>query len=143
MKKWLFPIACSFVSVIAFLLSGAVGVLANGDSTGYGGIVIVLCGWIVYFVIGMPAMCLFYSKQCLSGQKFRVFLTFYQSVLISLPYLIWFLFLVSAHYPLVLLLWVWCEIWGLIGLVKLKPHNKDNLNRFSLDRQIPPNEITA
>ena len=119
MKKWLFPIACSFVSIIAFLLSGAVGVLANGDSTGYGGTVIVLCGWIVYFVIGMPAMCLFYSKRCLSGQKLRVLLTVYQSVLISLPYLICFLFLIEEPNLFALVLLVWCEIWGLIGLVKL------------------------
>lgn len=120
MKKWLFPIACSFVSIVAFLLSGIVGVLANGDATGYGGIVIVLCGWIVYFVIGMPAMCLLYSKRCLSGQEFRFLLTVYQSVLISLPYLIYFLFLIENPNPLVLILLAWCESWGLVGLVKLK-----------------------
>lgn len=124
MKKWLFPIAYSFVSVIAFLLSGAAGALVNGDGTGYGGVVIILCGLIFYCAVGMPAMCLFYSKRCLSGQKFRVLFTVYQSILISLPYLIYFLFLVEEPNLLALVPLVWCEIWGLIGLIRLKRKSK-------------------
>ena len=124
MKKWLFPIACSFVSVIAFLLSGVVGIFANGDGTGYGGIVIVLCGLIFYCVIVIPTMCIVYSRRYLAGQRFRFLFTLYQSFLITLPYLIWFL---KDNETIVysFILFVWCEIWGLIGLVKLKPHNKD------------------
>ena len=124
MKKWLFPIACSFVSVIAFLLSGVVGIFTNGDGTGYGGIVIVLCGLIFYCVIVIPTMCIVYSRRYLAGQRFRFLFTLYQSFLITLPYLIWFL---KDNETIVysFILFVWCEIWGLIGFVKLKPHNKD------------------
>ena len=119
MKKWLFPIAYEIISIVIFLLIGVLGVFGNGDGTGYGGIVIILCGIIFYCLIIVPAMCLVYSKRCLSGERFRVLFTFYQSLLISLPYLILFIkdnetFLYS------LILFVWCELWSLLGLVKFK-----------------------
>ena len=88
MKKWLFPIAYAIISIVIFLLIGVLGVCGNGDGTGYGGVVIILCGIIFYCLIIVPAMCLVYSKRCLSGERFRVLFTFYQSLLISLPYLI-------------------------------------------------------
>ena len=119
MKKWLFPLACPLVSIIAFLLSGVVGVLGNGDGTGYGGVVIVLCALIFYCVIVVPTMCIVYSKRCLAGQRFRFLFTLYQSFLITLPYLIWFL-KDSETIIYSFILFVWCEIWGLIGLVRLK-----------------------
>ena len=91
MKKWLFPIAYAIISIVIFLLIGVLGVFGNGDGTGYGGVVIILCGIIFYCLIIVPAMCLVYSKRCLSGERFRVLFTFYQSLLISLPYLILFI----------------------------------------------------
>lgn len=120
MKKWLFPFACSVVSIIAFLLSGVVGVLGNGD---YGGIVIVLCGLIFYCVILIPTMCIVYSKRCLSGQRFRFLFTLYQSFLITFPYLILFL---KDNETIVysFILFAWCEIWGLIGLINIKLKRK-------------------
>ena len=123
MKKWLFPLACSLVSIIAFLLSGVVGVLGNGDGTGYGGIVIVLGGLIFYCVILIPTMCIVYSKRCLSGQRFRSLFTLYQSFLITFPYLILFL---KDNETIVysFILFAWCEIWGLIGLIRLKRKSK-------------------
>ena len=125
MKKWLFPIACPFISIVAFLLSGVVGVLRNGDGTGYGGIVIVLCGLIFYCVIVIPTMCIVYSRRYLSGQRLGFLFTIYHSLLITLPYLIWFL---EDNGTIVysFILFVWCEIWGLIGLINLKlKHKKD------------------
>ena len=123
MKKWLFPLACSLVSIIAFLLSGVVGVLGNGDGTGYGGIVIVLCGLIFYCVILIPTMCIVYSKRCLSVQRFRFLFTLYQSFLITFPYLILFL---KDNETIIysFILFAWCEIWGLIGLIRLKRKSK-------------------
>ena len=119
MKKWLFPIAYAIISIVIFLLIGVLGVFGNGDGTGYGGVVIILCGIIFYCLIIVPAMCLVYSKRCLSEERFRVIFTFYQSLLISLPYLILFVndnetFLYSF------ILFVWCELWSLLGLVKFK-----------------------
>jgi len=119
MKKWLFPLACSLISIIAFILSGILGVLGNGDGTGYGGVVILLCGFIVYCVIVIPIMCTVYSKRCLSGQRFRFLFTLYQSFLITSPYLICFM---KDNETIVysFILFVWCELWGLVGLVRLK-----------------------
>ena len=119
MKKWLFPIAYAIISIVIFLLIGVLGVFGNGDGTGYGGVVIILCGIIFYCLIIVPVMCLVYSKRCLSEERFRVIFTFYQSLLISLPYLILFVndnetFLYSF------ILFVWCELWSLLGLVKFK-----------------------
>lgn len=71
MKKWLFPLAYPIISIISFILSGVVGVLGKGDGTGYGGVVIVLLGLIIYCVILIPAMCILYSKRCLLGQRGR------------------------------------------------------------------------
>ena len=127
MKKWLFPIAYAIISIVIFLLIGVLGVCGNGDGTGYGGVVIILCGIIFYCPIIVPAMCLVYSKRCLSGERFRVLFTFYQSLLISVPYLILFIkdnetFLYS------LILFVWCELWSLLGLIKFKRKIKNKID---------------
>ena len=119
MKKWLFPIAYAIISIVIFLLIGVLGVFGNGDGTGYGGVVIILCGIIFYCPIIVPAMCLVYSKRCLSGERFRVLFTFYQSLLISLPYLILFI-KDNETFIYSFILFVWCELWSLLGLVKFK-----------------------
>ena len=119
MKKWLFPIAYAIISIVIFLLIGVLGVFGNGDGTGYGGVVIILCGIIFYCLIIVPAMCLVYSKRCLSGERFRVLFTLYQSLLISLPYLILF-FKDNETFLYSFILFVWCELWSLLGLVKFK-----------------------
>ena len=119
MKKWLIPIAYSLISMVAFLLSGAIGVLGNGDGTGYGGVVIVLCGLIVYGVIVIPTMCFLYAKRCLLGQRFRFLFTLYQSILITLPYFIMF-FAGDETIIYSAILFAWCELWALLGLIRLK-----------------------
>ncbi len=118
MKKWLIPLSYPFISIAAFAISGLLGVLGAGS----GGIVIVLGGLIFYCAIVAPAICFIYSKRCMSGQKLRIFLTFYQSFLIALPFLIWFSFIVHENEPGMgaysLIIFVWCELWSLIGLIK-------------------------
>ena len=128
MKKWLFPLAYPIISIISFILSGVVGVLGKGDGTGYGGVVIVLLGLIIYCVILIPAMCILYSKRCLLGQRGRFFFTLYQALLITLPCLIWSL-KVNGAVVYSLVLFVWCEIWGLIGLIRLR--RKKRVNSFA------------
>ena len=127
MKKWLFPIAYAIISIVIFLLIGVLGVFGNGDGTGYGGVVIILCGIIFYCLIIVPAMCLVYSKRCLSGERFRVLFTFYQSLLISLPYLILF-FKDNETFLYSLILFVWCELWSLLGLIKFKRKIKNKID---------------
>ncbi len=119
MKKWLIPLVFLLVSIVALLLIGAVGILGNGDGTGYGGIVIVLFGIIIYCVIAIPIMCFLYSKRCLLGQRFRFLFTLYQSLLITLPY---FVLYSKENETIVysIILYLWCELWALLGLVKFK-----------------------
>lgn len=127
MKKWLYPIASAIISIVIFLLIGVLGVWGNGDGTGYGGAVIVLCGIIFYCLIIVPAICLVYSKRYLSGERFSFLFTLYQSLFISLPYLILFFkdnetFLYSS------ILFVWCELWSLLGLIKFKRKIKNKID---------------
>ena len=119
MKKWLVPLTFPVISIVVFLLIGAAGILGNGDGTGYGGVVIVLGGIIIYCMLAIPAMCFLYSRRCLSEQRSRFLFTLYQSLLITLPYFILF----SKENETVvygIILFVWCELWALLGLVKPK-----------------------
>ena len=127
MKKWLFPIASAIFSIVIFLIIGVLAFLGNGDGRGYGGVVILFCGIVFYCMIIVPAMCLVYSKRCLSGERFRVLFTLYQSLIIPLPYLILFInetetFLYSF------ILFVWCELWALLGLIKFKRKIKNKID---------------
>ena len=122
MKKWLIPLTYPFVSVIAFLSSGAIGAAVTRNDTGYGGVIIVLIGLIFYCAIVIPAMCILYAKFCLSGEKFRFLFTLYSSLIIVLPYLIVFGIVgnETESFAYSAILFVWCEIWNLIGLIRLK-----------------------
>lgn len=121
MKKWFVPLVFPFISMASMIAIYALAGWANGDGTGYGGVVYALIGMIFYGVIVIPAMCVAYSKCCLSGQKFRLLFILYQSFLIGLPYYIPCCMsrnIVYIAYGAVL--FVWCVLWGLIGLAKRK-----------------------
>ena len=121
MKKWLIPIAYPFISVLAFILSGLLGYFV-GDSLA--GAVYIVLGLVVYCAIAIPMICFLYSKRCLAGQRYRVLFTLYQSFFITLPFLIWFSFLVVENEPglkyIAPIIFVWCELWSLIGLKKTR-----------------------
>ena len=119
MKKWLVPLIFPVISLVVFLLIGTAGVLGSGDGTGYGGVVIILAGIIIYCGLAIPTMCFLYSKRCLLEQRFRFLFTLYQSVLITLPYFILFS---KENETIVysIILFVWFELWALLGLVKFK-----------------------
>ncbi len=129
MKKWLIPLTYPLISAAVFLLCGAAGAWGNGDGTGYGGAVIVLCGLIFYCVIGIPVMCIVYAKRCLSAQRFRFLFTLYQSVLFVLPYQILF-FKENETVIYSFILFAWCEIWSLMGLIRWK-REKADINQTS------------
>ena len=124
MKKWLIPLVYPFISILAFVLSGLLGLLVGGD---LGGAAIVLIGLICYCLFAIPAICILYSKRCLPGHKYRVFFTVYQSFLLSLPFIVWFSFIVNGNEPGFSVFgpvaFMWCEVWSLIGL---KLNNKIN-----------------
>ena len=121
MKKWLVPLVFPFISVASLIAIFALADWANGDGTGYGGVVYGLIGMIFYCVIVIPAICITYSKCCLSGQKFRLLFILYQSFFIGLPYYIPnFMSRDIVYIAYSAILFVWCVLWGLIGLIRLK-----------------------
>ena len=121
MKKWLVPLVFPLISVASLIAIYALADWANGDGTGYGGVVYGLIGMIFYCVIVIPAICIAYSKCCLSGQKFRFLFILYQSFLIGLPYYIPnFMSRDIVYIAYSAILFVWCVLWGLIGLIGLK-----------------------
>ena len=134
MRKWLIPLAYPFISAFLFLLIGVVGVLGNGDGTGYGGAVIVFGGIVVYYVIIIPTTCFLYSQHFLKGQRFRFLFTIYQSFLIILPCLILF-FKEEKTIVYSIILFVWCELWALIGLLKMnRKSKKQNIKWITIYR---------
>ncbi len=130
MKKWLVPFLSPFISIAAYILIYELAHWANGDGTGYGGVVYGLIGMIIYGVIVIPATCILYSKLCLSGQKLRFLFTLYQSFLITLPYFSVCLLLngglVYMGYSLIL--FTWCELWSLLGLIKFKRKDRKQVD---------------
>ena len=119
MKKWLFPLGSAVISAAALFLIGVIGVWGNGDGTGYGGAVAILCGIVCYCALIIPATCTVYARRCLSGAKLRVLFTLYQSVLMSWPFLLLF-FMDPKAFFYGAIIFVWCELWSLIGLIPRK-----------------------
>ena len=127
MKKWLVPLVFPLISVGAYFLTMSVGVLGNGDGTGFGGLVIMLFGLALYCAFAIPMMCLWYSKRCLVGQKYRFIFTLYPSLLIVLPYLLAFGVVLKEieTFAYGAILFAWGEVWSLIGLLIFKNKPQD------------------
>lgn len=116
MKKWLFPVASAGIFTAVLFLLGALGVLWNGDGTGYGGVVTVLCGIVFCGVVLLPIVCILYARRCLAGARFRILFTVYHSFLLSFSYLLLF-FAEEETLLYALALFGWCELWSLFGFV--------------------------
>ena len=127
MKKWLFPIASSILWTFLVIFIFCIGVGGNGDGSGFFGVIVALFCIILCCIIVMPTVCFMYSRYCLLDQKYRFLFTLYQSFLITLPYLILF-FEDNETFLYSFILFVWCELWSLIGLIKFKRKNQNKLN---------------
>ncbi len=120
MKKWFLPLALPIISVLLLILVYVISFAVAGDSTGYAGAVYASCGILFCCAILMPAICFVYSKRWLLNQKFRFFFTAYNSFLISLPYVVLFSLNDVIDFYFVWIIFGWCELWSLLGLVKFK-----------------------
>ena len=119
MKKWLFPVASAILFAFLLIFIFVVGVGGNGDGSGFVGAIVSLLLIIVCLAIVPPIVCFVYAKRFLVDQKIRFLFTLYQSFLITLPYLI--LFFESDKTPAyAFVMFVWSELWSLLGLVKFK-----------------------
>ena len=92
---------------------------ASPEELGYAGAVYALWGIIICGVVIQPAICFAYSRRLLIDQKFRIFFTVYNSFFVSLPFFILFSLNAENDWYNPLIIFVWCELWGLLGLVKI------------------------
>lgn len=119
MRKWLSPLLSAVISVVLFTSSITIAERLDRSDGGYGGIAIILLSWILLVGIVLPALSFVYSRRCLVGQKFCILFTLYHSLLVMLPYGVILLQNVETV-PYLILGFVWCEIWTLLGLYKRK-----------------------
>ncbi len=117
-KKWLFPVISAVITSIIILLSYVAAEPYSHDS-GYGGLAIGLIGLIFCFAIAIPVLSVLYSKICLRNSENKFLFTLYHSFLIVLPYLILF-FREDETIIYATIIFGWCEIWGLLGLIRKK-----------------------
>ena len=115
MKKWFVPFAYPVVFVVALWL---VKQAVDSAKDGWAGLGVLLYGIGIYCALVVPTMCIVYSKWCLAGQRHRLPFTLYQSFFITAPYLI--LCLIDGEIVYGLILFAWCELWALLGLIPLK-----------------------
>ena len=128
LKKWLFPIISSVITSIIILLIYAAAEPYSHDS-GYGGLVICSIGLIFCFAIVIPVLSVLYSKIYLRDSENKFLFTLYNSFLIALSTL---LFSIGSSPMFVLVIgtisFVWCDIWGLLGLIRKKPPKAEESN---------------
>ena len=128
LNKWLFPVISSVITSIIILLIYAAAEPYSHDS-GYGGLVIGLIGLIFCFAIAIPVLSVLYSKIYLRDSKNKFLFTLYNSFLLALSTL---LFSIGSSPMFVLVIgtisFVWCDIWGLLGLIRKKSPKAEESN---------------
>ena len=120
MKKIiLYPIISFIISFLTMLASK----FAEGDLS----MVVLWCGVLaVWFLLFMPISSFLYSKRVLRNCKNRIVYTLLHSLSICLSYLL-LLFMEAETYFFALGIFIWCEIWGLLGLIGKRDKSKDEI----------------
>ncbi len=122
MKKWWLPLFSPILSILVVLLIGEVVIMSNRGDAGYGGIGILLGGLLFYCAVVIPLVCFLYARLCLREGRFRVAYALCQAFLITLPFSVWFLFVINDNEPRLgiwaLVLFLWSAAWGLLGLIR-------------------------
>ena len=119
-KKWLFPVISAVIFSIIILLVYVAAEPYSHDS-GYGGLVIGLIGLIFCFAIAIPVLSVLYSKICLRNSENKFLFTLYNSFLLALSTLLFSIGSSPMIIPVISSIsFVWCEIWGLLGLIRKK-----------------------
>jgi len=80
----------------------------------------------VWFLLFMPISSFQYSKRVLRNYKNRIVYTLLHSLSICLSYLLLF-FMEGETYFYALVVFIWCEIWGLLGLIGKRDKSKDEI----------------
>lgn len=73
--------------------------------------------FIVWIFIYLPLTSFFYSKRFLKGGKSSIPYTLIHSFSLSFSYLMLY-FSEEGSYGVAVLLFLWCEVWALLGLIR-------------------------
>ncbi len=120
MKIILYPIISFIISFLTMLGLG----FAEGDlSMAVLGVGVVA----IWFLLFMPISSFQYSKRVLRNCKNRIVYTLLHSLSICLSYLLLF-FMEGETYFIALGVFIWCEIWGLLGLIGKRDKNKNEIS---------------
>lgn len=73
--------------------------------------------FVLWIIVYLPFTSFFYSKKFLKEGKRSIPYTLIHSFSLSFSYLM-FYFLETEAYGMALLLFLWCEVWALLGLIR-------------------------
>lgn len=113
-KKWWMPAVFAVISALFIGIGIWVYLLVTEDNSMTNHIYTMISMGI-WFFLALPALSMIYSRKVLAGEKERILLTFYNSVMIVLPLVFW-LFINIDSWMTLLLLFIWAEMWALLGL---------------------------
>ena len=88
----------------------------------YFGIALLIIG----FFIAVPAMSFIYSRVILRDSEKRILLTLYNTIVITLSYLLRYC-TEDETYVYSLILFAWSFLWGMLGLIKKPKASADVL----------------
>lgn len=114
-KKWWLPPIFAVISAAFLGVSLFIYLLSTDDNSMTNHIYAFLSAG-VWFFVALPGLSLLYSGKVLAGERERILLTLYNSVLILLP-LLAYLFIDLDSWFVLALVFVWTEMWAFLGLV--------------------------
>lgn len=113
-KKWWLPAVFMVVSAV-FLGVGVWVYLLLTEDNSMTNFIYYLIGMGIWFFLVVPVLSLMYTRKVLAGERERILLTLYNSVMLVLPFVI-FLFTNFDAWLVLLMLFIWAEMWALLGL---------------------------
>jgi len=113
-KKWWMPVV--FMAVSAAILALAFGInMSITEDNSMTNHIYFLISFSIWLFLAVPVLSLIYARRVLAGARERILLTLYNSVMLVLP-LVFLLFINLDSWLTLLLLFIWAEMWALLGL---------------------------
>lgn len=113
-KKWWMPAVFMAISAVFIWIGVWVYLLLTEDNS-MTNFIYYLIGMGIWFFLAVPALSLIYTRKVLAGERERILLTFYNSVMLVLP-IAPMLFVNIDAWMALLLLFIWAEMWAFLGL---------------------------
>ncbi len=113
-KKWWMPLVFMVISAL-FIGIGVWLYLLLTEDNSMTNFIYYLIGMGIWFFLAIPALSLIYTRKVLAGERERILLTFYNSLMLVLPAALMLFVNIDAWMTL-LLLFVWAEMWSFLGL---------------------------